>query len=96
MQKYFCPIGMVETLSKILSADKSKRIFNLLPEAVKKSNLKITEETFDINDIVISTTTDGIKGFNDFDYVFCTVCHANWLPNILIKYKDQIGQHTLI
>ena len=80
---------MVKTMSSLLSHKKCYNTFNVLPEQVK-SELNFTEETFNKEFVSLDVSREGSKGYAEFNYIYCTCCTQNKLPEVLNQNKDKL------
>ena len=86
---YISPWGMVNTLSSILSHPRCYNSVNVLPEKVKE-DLGITVDNFNKTLIAIKVANEGLKGYSDFDFIYCKDCKRKILPDLLSQYKDKL------
>ena len=88
-ETYVAPFGMVKTLSIALSHKKCYDTFNVLTEQVK-SELNFMEETFNKEFVSLDVLHEGSKGYAEFNYIYCTYCTQNKLPEVLNQNKDKL------
>ena len=83
-EKHICPWGMVNSQKGLLGNPKIKMAYNTLPINVKEQFKGLTKETFNKDDINLSVEDEGNIGFEEFSYMYCTMCagkssNVSWL-----------------
>ena len=72
-----------------------KSHFESLPNEVR-DEFGLTKQNFSKEDLIISVENSGIKAPQDFNRVYCQFCETEVLPNILEKFKEQLGEKSTI
>ena len=67
----------------------------MLPEQVK-SELNFMEETFNKEFVSLDVLHEGSKGYAEFNYIYCTYCTQNKLPEVLNQNKDKLPTNLKI
>ena len=88
--KHLSPLGMVKTISHVLSLSRCKASFAVLPSEVKKF-FNLCEQTYEPKKMKLSVTDEGDKGVETFKHIVCNLCLAQ-LENIRKSIKLKIPE----
>lgn len=84
--KHICPFGMVKFVSKLLTEERNRNKFNVLPVSVR-DELKLNKDEYDGKLMEVECTNVGDKGFEKFYLLSCQVCLKG--P----KYRELVTKH---
>ena len=84
------PLGMVESLTKRLSAKSTYNQANFISPEIKTA-LDISEDTYDIKKMSIDVSNQGDLGEKEFYHISCETCTKDFIPAVLKMNRGKLN-----
>ena len=87
--KHICPYGMVKFVTKLMTEERNRNQFHVLPNAVREE-LKLTKTTYNSTLMQVECSNDGDKGYDNFYLMSCQMCQKG------TKYQELVAKHQTL